>query len=46
VKAMELEIKDNMAKLGFTVMRLNIMNVDIPAKFNAAIKKTAIVKQN
>ncbi len=35
-----------MAKLGFTVMRLNIMNVDIPTKFNAAVKKTQIIKQN
>ena len=43
---MQQEIKDNMAKLGFTVMRLNIMNVDIPAKFGAAVKRTEIIKQN
>ena len=43
---MEQEIKDNLAKLGFTVFRLNLMNVDIPTTFNAAVKKTQIVKQN
>jgi hypothetical protein len=37
---MQLEISDNLAKLGFTVTRLNVMNVDIPSKFNAAVKKT------
>ena len=35
-----------MNTLGFTLVRFNMMNVDIPAKFNAAVKKTQIIKQN
>lgn len=46
ITALQQEISDNLSKLGFTVMRVNVMNVDIPAKFNAAVKKTQIIKQN
>jgi SET domain-containing protein len=28
------------------VTRVNVMNVDIPSKFNAAVKRTQIIKQN
>lgn len=46
IEAMEQETKDNLLKLGFTLIRLNVLNVDVPTKFNAAVKKTQIVKQN
>jgi len=44
INALESELTDNLRKLGFTVTRINVMNVEIPAKFNAAVKKTQIVK--
>lgn len=31
--------------MGFTLMRFNLMNVNIPDKFDEAVKKTQIVKQ-
>ena len=44
IDAVETEVKQNMQKLGFTVTRLNIMNVDVPSVFYSAVKKTQIVK--
>ena len=44
--SIEQETKENLLKLGFTVTRMNVLNVDIPTKFNTAVKKTQIVKQN
>jgi regulator of protease activity HflC (stomatin/prohibitin superfamily) len=46
IQAIQEETRDNLKTLGFTVITLNIMNVDIPDKFNAAVKKTQIIKQN
>jgi hypothetical protein len=45
INAIEIEVKENLALLGFTMMRLNIMNVNIPDKFDESVKKTQIIKQ-
>ncbi len=38
------EIGENLRQLGFTLIQFNLMNVDIPSKFNGAVKKTQIIK--
>jgi hypothetical protein len=44
INNLEKEVKENFRRLGFTLQKLILMNVDIPSKFNAAVKKTQIVK--
>ena len=45
INIVEKELRENLQKLGFTLVKLNLLNVDIPAKFNQAVKKTQVVKQ-
>ncbi len=40
VSIIQKEVTENLQKLGFTVTMLNVMNIDIPSKFNSAVKKT------
>lgn len=40
------ETQTNLQKMGFTLIQFNLLNVNIPDKFNYAIKKTQVVKQN
>ena len=46
ITSVEKEVRENFKRLGFTLQKLMILNIDIPQKFNAAVKKTQIVKQN